>query len=334
MPNRIKIIIFLLIFALSGCANLQDYSQRSDVQPFIARMTQQYGFNHAQVVHLLHQAKPQPDVLKHMQKPHEHMPWYAYRKSFLTSQRIQDGVTFWQAHEADLSRAQSSFGVPAEIIVAILGVETHYGHVQGSYRTLDALATLAFDYPPRAAFFQQELGEFFLLTRELNLDPLNVYGSYAGALGAPQFMPSSYRHYAIDFDNDQRSDLFANSADVIGSVAYYFKAHGWQANQPITVAAKIIRPQYVKLGSNLSIEAWEQLGVKLTTQLPADVSAKLLILEGETKPEYWLTLPNFAVIMRYNTSPLYAMAVYQLSQEIAARYHQGQLNHVQNEAAA
>jgi membrane-bound lytic murein transglycosylase B len=210
--------------------------------------------------------------------------------------------------------------VPAEIIIAIIGVETRYGQHAGRYRVIDSLSTLAFDYPPRSKFFRSELKQYLLMTRDENVDPLSLYGSYAGAMGQPQFISSSYRRYAIDFDGDGKRDIWQNSADAIGSVANYLSIHGWQRGQPVT-AQLTDKPGDASL-LNRSLEPYVKVaeltkeGLKLPLALPDNEDVTLMSLEGAKGDEYWLGMNNFYVITRYNHSALYAMAVYQLSQAI------------------
>lgn len=230
-------------------------------------------------------------------------------------------MSFWQENNEILKRAEQEFGVPAQVIVAIIGVETRYGSNKGNYRVMDALITLGFDYPPRAKFFRRELKQFFLLVREQKQNPLSLMGSYAGAMGYGQFIPSSYRAYAIDYTNDDFVDIWNNPADAIGSVANYFKLHGWQSGQDVVVRS------HIKDGYNKSLlndglkpkHTVKQLlaqGFVPVTEL-ADQSANVMYLQGQHGAEFWMGLNNFYVITRYNRSRLYAMAVWQLGQEIA-----------------
>lgn len=319
--------ILVICFFLTACATTGHYAQRTDVQPFIAQMTTHYGFTRQEVESLLSQACYQPQVIRSMQRPHESTPWYKYRAIFLSRERAREGAEFWRRNLATMTQAEREYGVPPEIISAIIGVETRYGQNEGSYRVLDALTTLAFDYPPRAKFFRSELAEYYLLLREEHFNPLNLTGSYAGAIGEPQFMPSSYRHYAIDYDHHGQRDLFHNEADVIGSVAYYFKEHGWLSGKAVTFPAQVKNPR-VETSANqgvnpsLTLAEWARRGVVPSEPMlkAKQEKAALLHLQGKAGPEYWLTLHNFLVITRYNKSPAYAMAVYQLSQMIKEAY--------------
>jgi membrane-bound lytic murein transglycosylase B len=257
------------------------------------------------------------------------VPWKDYRKIFLTQDRIQQGVQFWREHAVALARVEREIGVNPAVVVAIIGVETRFGRNTGSYRVLDALTTLAFDYPPRAPFFRDQLVQFFLLCRERGLSADQQKGSYAGAMGYGQFMPSSYRNFAIDFNGDTHVDILANPTDAIGSVANYLKGHGWVIRAPVAVRANVREP----LGTDVLIGQSEPrtrlvdyrrqgvLPVPAATQ-PAfsdSTPAALLLFEGDDGNEYWLGFNNFYVITRYNRSQMYALAVMQLSEAIAAQ---------------
>lgn len=295
--------------------------QEDAIRAFADEMASKHGFDSRALGNLLSKATIQEDILKAMSRPAEAKPWYEYRTIFLTDARIEGGARFWREQEALLRRAEQEYGVAPEIIVAILGVETRYGGNVGKHRVLDALATLTFAYPPRASYFRKELEAFLLLARDERLDPTEARGSYAGAMGLAQFMPSSYRTYAVDFDGDGRRNLTQSPADAIGSIANYLKRHGWQRGGPITVPARISgRPvdDLVAAGMepSLSQDRLAAQGVVPDVSLPAGALASLVKLEGRWGPEYWLGLKNFYAITRYNHSNLYAMAVYQLSREI------------------
>ena len=310
--------------ALAGAASsTPSYLNHPEVRAFIDEMVAKYDFNSMELANLFAQAKREDSILRAMSRPAEAKPWYQYRPIFLTDTRIQGGVEFWD-HNAELLRhAQEVYGVPPEIVTAIIGVETRYGGNTGSYRVLDALTTLAFDYPKRAAFFRSELQHFLLLTREESIDPLSVKGSYAGAMGQGQFISSSYRRYAVDFDGDSTRNLWDSTADAIGSVANYFHVHGWRPGEPVAVPASVSGDKFralleLDLKPTRSIRRLEGYGVQATQPVNEDQLASLIDLEQADGHEYWLGLENFYVITRYNHSPLYAMAVYQLSQEIKA----------------
>jgi len=300
-------------------------ASRADVQVFIGEMVNKHGFNQAELYTLFSRTRSRDDIIELITRPAEGKPWHAYRKIFLTNARIGGGVAFWNAHRATLARAEQIYGVPAEIIVAIIGVETSYGGNTGSHRVMDALATLAFDYPRRADFFRKELENYLVLTREEGIDPLSLKGSYAGAMGLAQFMPSSYRAYAVDFDADQQRNLWTNPTDAIGSVANYLSEHRWQRGQPIAIPARVSGTQYPALINrkletpSLPVSALRRQGVAPIAPVNDSLTALLLEYDASNGPEYWLGFQNFYVITRYNHSKLYAMAVYQLSQEIRRR---------------
>lgn len=307
--------------------------QRSaEQQAFIEQMVSDHQFNASDVEALLNQANRNEDILAAIQRPWEAKPWYQYHPIFLTEKRVAGGVKFWQQHQETLARAEQELGVPAHLIVAIIGVETFYGTYKGKYSVLDALYTLGFHYPPRQKFFRQELAEFMLLMREEKLAAHDLMGSYAGAMGFGQFISSSYRHYAIDFDNDGQRDLLNNPVDAIGSVANYFRQHGWNTGQAVAFPLNGEAPPKElisdKLKPSQTIAELTGAGLTLPDQVKPEVSAEtnanVLELELADGHEYWLTLPNFYVITRYNHSPLYAMAVYQLSEQIKQAYARSQ----------
>ncbi|SMQ63745.1 membrane-bound lytic murein transglycosylase B [Pseudidiomarina planktonica] len=304
----------------------------AEQQAFIDKMVSEHNFTASEVERLLSQANRNQDILEAIQRPWEAKPWYQYHPIFLTEKRIAGGVKFWAEHKETLARAEQELGVPAHLIVAIIGVETFYGTYKGKYEVLDALYTLGFHYPPRQKFFRQELAEFMLLMREEKLEPDNLMGSYAGAMGFGQFISSSYRYYAIDFDNDGQRDLFNNPVDAIGSVANYFRKHGWTSGHPVAFPLSGEAPAKELISGKLkpaqTVGELTGAGLKLPEQVQAQVAdemnANVLELEIEDGHEYWLTLPNFYVITRYNHSPLYAMAVYQLSEQIKQDYADSQ----------
>jgi len=303
----------------------QPLANRPDVQAFIREMAARHGFNAAQLRATFSHAQSQPSIIAAMSRPGESKPWYAYRQIFLNPKRIQGGVEFWRANEAVLAKAERVYGVPPEIVVAIIGVETQYGGNMGKYRVLEALSTLAFDYPRRADYFRKELESFLLLARAEGIDPLVPRGSYAGAMGYGQFMPSSFRSYAVDFDGDGHRDLWRNPRDAIGSVANYFSKNGWRPGQPVASPASVSGGRYSALVSRqlsqprYSVASLRDQGVTPLEPVSNGQNAMLLELEGRDGPEYWLGYDNFFVITRYNRSQLYAMAVHQLSREIRER---------------
>ena len=294
-------------------------THRAEVKAFVKEMADQYGFKKRTVRKWLDAAKSQPAILEAMEKPAEKAkPWYEYRPIFLTDRRIREGTEFWLAHRQELDRASVRSGVPPEILAAILGVETYYGRLTGTYRVIDALATLSFDYPPRSKFFKDELTQYLLLARELRLDPMSVKGSYAGAMGAPQFMPSNYRRFAVDADADGRIDLWTNWSDVCASVGNYLKEHGWNEGEPVLSEASVdpAKPEDLdgrKLALEETVGSLKAKGVEFDSSLPPDAPA-LLIAADEPDGVHWrVGYSNFYAITRYNHSALYAMAVYELA---------------------
>ena len=288
------------------------------VKDFIDELVEKHGFNRQSLVRAFDEAGTIPKILDAMAKPYEAKPWYAYRKLFLTEKRIGGGQRFMDDNTEALRRAKSRYGVPKEMITAIIGIESAYGVKPGKYRVIDSLSTLAFDYPRRAAFFRSELEQFFLLCREEGEDVLNPLGSYAGAMGMPQFMPSSFRKLAADGDGDGRRDIWKNPSDAIASVANYFDKNGWESGAPIAVPARVQGSAFQPIVSTKSPKAThtlkelEALGVTPREPVSGALKAGLLELQGEDGPEYWITFHNFTVIMRYNHSPLYAMAANEL----------------------
>lgn len=319
-----RVFLFsLMMMALSSPAQAS-YSEREDVKQFIAEMVKKHGFDAQMLSHWMANAERQTTALEAIARPAESKPWKDYRPIFITDRRISNGVEFWKQHADDLARAEQSYGVPAEIIVAIIGVETFYGKRIGGYPVFDALTTLGFDYPPRASFFRKELEQFLLMSREENVDPRSLKGSYAGAMGMPQFISSSFRAYAVDFDGDGHRDLWNSTADAIGSVANYFVRHGWKKGEPVAAPATVSRPSDdlgdKQMKPHTSIASFKKRGVIPAVPFDSDEMATLLKFDGSEGDEYWLGLDNFYVITRYNHSPLYAMAVYQLSQAVASEY--------------
>ena len=299
-----------------------DYTSHPNAKAFIAQMVAE-GYDEAMLTGLIAEAKPQQRILDLMSKPAEkRLNWGEYRQIFMTPKRIERGVNFWNENQAALEKAQAEFGVPAEMIVAIIGVETHYGRIMGGFRVVDALATLGFDYPRRSEFFTKQLAEYVRMTQEEGIAPFSLKGSYAGAMGFGQFIPSSFRAYAVDFDGDGKRNLWESKTDAIGSVANYFKQHGWALNQPVVspVSAKVEIPdEWVNqsLKPSVTLEEWRQRGVLASAPLSGDQPATLMALTRDDQVHLVFGLPNFYVITRYNRSRLYAMAVYELSQAIA-----------------
>ena len=309
----------------SGVIQRGDYLQRPEVQAFIAELANRHEFSTQELQGILGQAKKSTKIIELISKPAEGKPWHEYREIFLGKNRINAGVTFWKENREALEKAETLYGVPAEIIVAIIGVETFYGTRMGKFPVLDALMTLGFDYPPRAKFFRAELEQFLLLSREENIDPRKPKGSYAGAMGMGQFIPSSFRNYAIDFDADGKRDIWHNPADGIGSVAHYFHQHGWRPDQPVAKRARVRGDAWKKLDSDklkpeYSLEDMKKHQVTPVEKITDTGKLTFIVLEGKKEPEFWIGHENFYVITRYNHSKKYAMAVFQLSQEILKKY--------------
>ena len=326
----------LLLINMGHVFSADALTQRKDVKRFIHEMVHQHHFDKKQLVAILNEAKFQPQIIESMDRPYEKKTWDVYKDLFLTQQRVQAGVEFWQANQQTLERAQQQFGVPADVIVAIIGVETLYGKHQGNYRVLDALTTLAFNYPKRSEFFTKELREYLLLCREHGVPATKYMGSYAGAMGKPQFMPSSYRFYAVDFSGNGKPDLISEDRDVIGSVANYFHKHGWKPNEVVVQPALVSGAHYKGLMTNSKFADYTfqhlvAAGVKpegFVGQHP--VKAGLIELSTQKGSEYWLAYPNFYVITHYNTSPQYALVVYLLAQQLRSQWlasqHSGHLH--------
>lgn len=326
--QRVKFTKVLFLFSMSfGVAPsaLALDVDRSEVREFIDRMVSRHDYDRATLTAVLKQAESQQPILEAISRPAEKTKaWHEYRDIFLTDERVQAGAEFWRTHRDALRQISEETGVSCEILVGIIGIETYFGRITGKYRVVDALATLAFDYPPRSSFFQRELEEFFLLVREEGIDVNEATGSYAGAMGAPQFMPSSFRAYAVDSSADGRRDIWTNWQDVIGSVANYFVKHGWKSGKPIVAQASLgstWQGDALSAANSLSpqetVQSLSRQGVVFATDLPADHQSQLLVLEGENGDEYWVGFHNFFVITRYNRSVMYALAVHQLGQEIA-----------------
>jgi membrane-bound lytic murein transglycosylase B len=313
----------LLTASMSAQAN---YAERDDVKRFIDELVNDHGFDRAYLNKLFTRAERLDNVLESIAKPAEKtLNWKQYRPIFVTEKRTRRGHEFIEEHRATLERAEKEYGVPLEIIAAVIGVETYYGRITGSYTVFDSLTTLGFDYPPRSKFFKSELKQFLLLSNEEHIDVEDMTGSYAGAMGMPQFISSSYRRYAVDFDGDGKRDLWNSVPDVIGSVANYFSEHGWKRGQGVVYPVKVTDTSIVREKNSLkpyeTVANFMKQGVVLSgmdgsEKIAADDQATLLKLYGNQGDEYWLGLQNFYVITRYNHSDMYALAVYQLSQKL------------------
>lgn len=293
---------------------------------FIDDMVSRHGFDRDELEALFQQARVRKQIVEAMQRPAERLPWHRYRRLFITADTARAGAAFWRRHRTDLGRAAEQFGVPPEIIVAIIGIETRYGSTMGRHVVLDSLTTLTLEYPRRSDFSRAELEAFLLLSREEGLDPLTTRGSYAGAMGIPQFIASSYRAYAIDFNDDRRRDLIGQPTDAIGSVANYLNSHRWRNGEPIVHAAQVAKGVDPQPHLNKGIEPKSTLGrlrsagVGIDGDGPGETPVGLLRLEQADGFDYRVGYGNFYTIMRYNPSTLYAMAVFELSREIAKEY--------------
>ena len=322
MTRALLLVAFMLSFA-AHAAQPQNYGKREDVRDFIREMVEKHGFVEKELVFLFSRTRREPAILAAIAPPKTApmRSWQTYRGRFVTEARIAEGVEFWRKHAEALARATQELGVPEEIIVAIVGVETVYGRQMGTWRVIDALSTLAFDYPPRSAFFRSELEQYLLFARDASLDVFSVRGSYAGAIGIPQFMPGSYRRYAVDFDGDGAIDLRASPADAIGSVANFLKEHGWQSGDEVLFEAKLTGEAWRPLADGSvdpkhSLEELRKAGVEFA-EAAKPARAALVELETPEQPsEFRVGLHNFYVLTRYNRSAFYAAAVHDLAQEL------------------
>lgn len=315
-------LTFLLLLLLAFSPKVQAV-ELPGMAVFIDEMVQRHKFERAELEALFAQSSHRQAVIDTLSRPFTRKPWPEYRATYLEARYIKRGVAFWQQHQAALARAEDRYGVPAEIVVALLGVETIYGRHVGKFSTLDVLITLAFDYPRRGEFFRGELEQLLLLSREQQIDLTEVKGSFAGALGIPQFMPGSYRRYAVDFNEDGRADLLHSPEDAIGSVANYLLQFGWKRGQSITVQAFIGNESVLaELGATRTCQEWQQSGVSPASspRVGETCSARLLDFTVESGQEYWLAYDNFQAITHYNNSRYYAMAVFLLAQELRAAY--------------
>ena len=317
----IQRLFFVLSFLFAvPCVRAADLP---GIPQFIDEMVSKHQFKRDELVQAFSRAERRQVIIDAITTPATLKPWPEYRASFINAQRISGGLQFWQLYADALQHAEKQYGVPQEIIVALIGVETAYGRNAGKYSTLDALTTLAFDYPRRADFFRGELEQYLLLTREQGLDLFKVQGSYAGALGIPQFMPSSYRKYAVDFSGDGKTDLLHDPVDAIGSVANYFKQYGWLSGQPVTVRTGVSEDNCVgSLTEAHTVAEWVAGGMKPDKEIAADMSARLIDFTVAGGKEFWLAFGNFDVITRYNNSDFYAMSVFQLAEALREAHAQ------------
>jgi peptidoglycan lytic transglycosylase B len=324
MPNACLSRWFALTLGAALCNSTQALDvKRPEVRSFIDNMISTYQFDRAQLVATLRTAETKQSILDAISKPAEKtIPWFEYRERFLIDKRIDMGRRFHIEHRAMLDKLAAD-GAPVDVILGILGVETMYGEITGRYRVLDALATLGFDYPPRGEFFRYELEQFLLMTREQKLAPASLLGSYAGAMGPPQFMPHSYRDFGVDASGDGKVDLWSNWDDVLGSIANYLKQHGWRSGEPVVTDATLTGTDTSnftlgEVALNETVGSLRDKGVQFTTTLPESAPAVLLSLQGKDGPVYRVGFNNFYVITRYNRSPLYANTVHDLGRVITA----------------
>jgi len=324
-----RLVLLLFIFFAASPAQAIDVGD-PDVRNFIDSMVSEHAYDRGTLENVLQQATTQESILEAIARPAERTKeWHEYRDIFLTDARVKAGAEFWREQSEALERISADTGVDVEILVGIIGVETYFGRRTGSYRVLDALATLAFAYPPRSKFFRSELEHFLLLVREEEMDATDAIGSYAGAMGRPQFMPSSYRAYAVDSSADGKRDIWTNWSDVIGSVANYFVRHGWRANNQVVAQASLSNqwrgdPPENTLKPEETVTSLSHQGVLFATSLAGDQQCQLLTLIGDDGEEHWVGFHNFFVITRYNRSVMYALAVHQLGQEIAIEVDRGE----------
>jgi len=323
MPSTSHLLAFGLSVLAGPSPAYADIAGRPEVVSFIQDMAGHRHLDAAELTKLFGQVDIQKKIIDAMDRPAESKPWWEYRKILLTEAHIQGGAEFWKRNRAALEEASNRYGVAPEMIVAIIGAESRYGEFLGSYRVIDALSTLAFGYPRRAEYFRKELEEYLLLCKEDDINPLQPHGSYAGAMGMPQFMPSSYRQYAADGDGDKKRNIWSNPADAVASVANYFAHSGWHKAEPVafpvTLAGEFHGQPDRSVKLEHSLDELRGQGLVFADALPGATQVSLLMLDQQTGPEYWLALHNFQVITRYNHSPLYAMATYQLGKEILAR---------------
>ncbi len=317
-----KVTRFLMCCGFVASFNVLSAVEETELfNHFIGNMVEKHQFDETALKKLFNSVEIKQNIIKTMERPAEGLPWHKYRKIFITESRINGGVKFWRENAATLAAVEAKQGVPAEIIIAIIGVETRYGKNTGHHRVIDALSTLGFAYPKRSRFFLSELESFLILCREENMNPLEPTGSYAGAMGIPQFMPSSYRAYAADFEADAKRDIWNNPADAIASVANYFVQHSWSKGEGIAYLVNAAGNAYKKglskdLQPDLTWAELQRMSVSTQTELKPAEKVKLLSYQQEKGNDLWVGLHNFYVITRYNHSPLYALAVYQLSDAI------------------
>jgi membrane-bound lytic murein transglycosylase B len=329
-------VIFTVIALLAGflAAHATYAATLPGIPEFIDEMVTKHQFSRSELEKVFARAQHRPDVIEAISRPATIKPWPEYRAAFVNSKRVKLGLEFWSKYQLTLRRAEQKYGVPQDIIVAVIGVETIYGRNAGSFLVLDALTTLAFDYPRRAPFFRSELENYLLLARDQQFDLLAIRGSYAGAMGIPQFMPSSYRNYAVDFNGNRSVDLLREEIDAIGSVAHYLQGYGWTRDEPVAARAQIRGGLADGTGKTpRSLAEWTAAGVVTGADFAPDTHgaqeplrgkyARLLDFTLQEGKEFWLVFNNFEVITRYNNSDFYAMSVFQLAEELKAARKSG-----------
>lgn len=325
-------VLWLGSIGLLACSGTSVHSRTpgrldpdTEIAPFVREMVSRYGFERVPLERMLGGVRVRPEILEAIARPAEALDWYQYYPIFLTETRISKGEEFWRAHVDTLTRASKEYGVSPEVIVAIIGVETLYGTRKGKHLVLESLATLAFRYPRRSKFFRTELEQFLILAQQENFDTPKVKGSYAGAMGIPQFISSSYRRYAVDFDGDGVRDLLRSEIDAIGSVANYLKVHGWQRDGAVALPASVSGDEYKALVNkglkpHTPVSDMHNFGVVVLYASENESPGALIELTNKEDTEHWVGFQNFYAITRYNHSGLYAMAVFQLAREIRKRY--------------
>jgi membrane-bound lytic murein transglycosylase B len=323
-----KLLLWVALAVLPGVAAADAaLLARADVQRYIDEQVATGKLNRPELEAVFANVVPKPNILAILDRPSTARPWYLFRPSFMSDRLLNNGVRFWAQHQEALVRAEKQYGVPPELIVAILGIETNFGRNTGSFRVADVLTTIGFNYPRRAEYFRGELTQLLWLAHEENIDPLSLKGSYAGAMGWPQFMPSSFRKWAVDFDGDGHRDIWNNADDAIGSVAHYFQQYGWVPGDdvmvPASVAAGVSVDSLVSDKFNLHYTVAELRAKGVVPQLPLPDNAQAVLVPLEVAPgetEYWLGLKNFYVITRYNKSTLYARVAQEMAVVLKSRF--------------
>lgn len=322
---RFLMSFLLVIFAATASAAPEPLT----VQQFVDKMVHVHQYDRRELVHLFQKTEYLPEVIDRVNRPFEEKPWDFYKNFFITTERINDGIQYWQEHAVTLQKAAQQYGVSPAVIVAIIGIETKYGKETGKFSTLRTLATLSFRYPKRAVFFQKELENYLLLTRDYQLAPLELYGSYAGALGIPQFMPSNYRQFAVSYDGKPSVNLLQDHDDAIASIAFYLQKAGWRNGQPVAVPAVIAdgkaKPWLFSKDAKpiFRIRTLAKFGINAAEEQSPMRKSALIVMHNTHDQEYWITFQNFYAIMAYNPRTTYAMAIYQLSEAIRKGYGQG-----------